>query len=63
LTDKDKKDKLLAKSKLGLMYGEVTAVAIRKDYGEIGVALSSNGEIMTFRIHDAISFDIKEKEN
>jgi len=44
----DRKDRLLAKSKPGQMFGEVTAVAFKQDHGEVAVAISSMGEIMTF---------------
>ena len=45
----DRKEKLLGKSQPGQMFGEVTAVAIRQD-GEIAVALSSQGEILSFDV-------------
>ena len=49
----DRKDRLLGKSLSGQMFGEVTAVAIRPD-GEIAVALSSQGEILSFDVLTAL---------
>jgi hypothetical protein len=42
------------------MFGEVTAVAIRKDNGEIAVALSSHGEILSFDVLETLKANADE---
>lgn len=56
----DRKDKLLGKSQPGQIFGEVTAVAIRKDNGELAVALSSNGEILSFDVLETLKANVEE---
>ena len=56
----DRKDKLLGKSQPGQMFGEVTAVAIRKDNGELAIALSSNGEILSFDVLETLKANVDE---
>jgi len=42
------------------MFGEVTAVAIRKDNGELAIALSSNGEILSFDVLETLKANVDE---